>query len=375
MNKNIKPKIAVMGGGIFGTTCALLLGEDFSVEIFERHGDILKEASYANQYRHHMGYHYPRSKETVREVRQATKDFEELYRSIIISTFPAYYCISKEDSLVSRENFLAFADALGLPYENEYPNKEFLNPDSVSLCIKTPEAIYDYDALKFFIKKRIQDNPNITLNVNTEVLDAKINNKGLKVLTIKTNTEKIQKEFDYVINATYSNYNTFCDWLGFSKKSLEFRLKEVIIVKLETSNKCAVTIMDGPFTTIVPTGKDKIFTFGDVPLSIHKTYTPQDNLPMSEIEQKLKLLKSKWPQMQKRCENWIPIIKKAEYIDSMFVVLPIESEQSTYATDARPTGITPHGSGCWSILSGKIITCVSTAKKILSEIKHLQSNK
>ncbi len=58
-------KIAVIGGGIFGITTAVILGNEHNVELFEKNDDILKSASGSNQYRVHRGYHYPRSAETV----------------------------------------------------------------------------------------------------------------------------------------------------------------------------------------------------------------------------------------------------------------------------------------------------------------------
>ena len=66
-NDPARPRVAIIGGGIFGATCALILGERFSVTLFERHSDLLMEATRANQYRHHAGYHYPRSLETIKE--------------------------------------------------------------------------------------------------------------------------------------------------------------------------------------------------------------------------------------------------------------------------------------------------------------------
>ena len=46
-------KIAVIGGGIFGVTTALILSANHSVELFEKNSDILKAASGSNQYRVH----------------------------------------------------------------------------------------------------------------------------------------------------------------------------------------------------------------------------------------------------------------------------------------------------------------------------------
>lgn len=367
MQKKKHPKIAIIGGGIFGTTCALELSKHFPVTLFERHADILTEASRANQYRHHMGYHYPRSPETIQEIKNSTRDFEQFYKSIIISKFPAYYCVARKDSLFTASQFLTMCDKLDLSYKRAYPAADWLNPKTVNLCLKTPEAIYDYQAFKNLIKKRIKKSSNITINLKRCITDIQFDNEGAKILTIHNGKRKIKQKFDYVINATYIHYNDFCDWLKFPKRPLEFRLKEVVVIGLDKKPQCAVTIMDGPFATIVPTAEKGVYTFGDVPLSIHESYTSGENLSL--IEKRVKKLKSRWPQMQLRCKKWIPIIKNARYLDSMFVILPVEP--SAKMTDARPTDITSHGFGCWSVFSGKIITCVSAAKKILKEVQNL----
>jgi L-2-hydroxyglutarate oxidase LhgO len=52
----------VIGGGFFGSTLGLFLKEYFDdVVVLEQEIDILQRASYVNQARVHMGYHYPRS--------------------------------------------------------------------------------------------------------------------------------------------------------------------------------------------------------------------------------------------------------------------------------------------------------------------------
>ncbi|MEK7077366.1 MAG: FAD-dependent oxidoreductase, partial [Patescibacteria group bacterium] len=207
-------RVAVIGGGIFGTTCALVLGERFRVTLFERHSDILQEASYKNQYRHHGGYHYPRSPATIQEIRSATKDFEEFYHSAILTRFPSYYAVAKEGSKITAEEFLRVCDEFGLPYVREYPDPRVLNPAAVDVCIRTPEAIYDHGALKHFIRKKLSD-AAIEMRLNCAIVGAEMDDAGAKILTSDDGQTRLREKFDYVINATYAHYNDFCGWLGF----------------------------------------------------------------------------------------------------------------------------------------------------------------
>lgn len=361
-----KPTIAIIGGGIFGVTAALVLGDDYHIEIFERQSDILQMASRTNQYRHHMGYHYPRSFETIQEIKDATQDFEAVYGNAVLD-FPAYYAVSKQNSLVSAKDFLRVCDALNLPYEKEYPDESLLDRGTVTVCIKTPEKIFHYGKLAAIVKKNISLCSSIILNFKSYVISAEIDQDGAKILSVCVGGETIKKRFDYVINATYAQYNVFCDWLGFPKKDLELRLKELVVVKMKASEIAAVTIMDGPFATIVPTGQPDVYTVGDVALSIHEVYNAASLANTARmIDQKLLSLKSRWAEIQKHSSTWFPVLKTAEYLYSMFVALPVEI--ASKKTDARPTDVVYHGNGCWSILSGKVITCVSAAKKIKKEL-------
>lgn len=361
-----KPRVAVIGGGIFGATSALLLGKYFNVALFEKNPDIFGEATFANQYRHHYGFHYPRSVETIKEIAEARKDFESFYKQAIFRP-PSYYCVSKSGSMVSSKDYLQVYAGLGILYQKKYPPAEFLNRDMVSLCIRTPEAVYDYKKLKNFVWRKLRGNPKIKIKLSSEVLSARIGGDGKKILAVRSkNCKKEKLEFDYVVNATYANYNNFCGWLGFPEKNLRFRLKEIILLKLKTKNKCAVTIVDGPFATILPTdAAGDIYTLGDVPLSVHRSATGIKSASVADA--RWGKPQSRWKKIIKRCSRWFPQVKNADYAGSMFVVLP--TEVASDATDSRPTVVTNHGFGCFSIFSGKILTCVSSAKKILFEIQ------
>ena len=61
-------KIAVIGSGFFGITLGLFLSKKNIVDVFEKKNSILNGASSANQFRFHLGYHYPRSQKTVDEI-------------------------------------------------------------------------------------------------------------------------------------------------------------------------------------------------------------------------------------------------------------------------------------------------------------------
>jgi hypothetical protein len=78
-----KQKVAIVGGGIFGASTALELGRHYDVTLIEKNSDLLKAASYWNQWRHHSGFHYPLSHSTIKEIIDTKVEFENVFEEAI----------------------------------------------------------------------------------------------------------------------------------------------------------------------------------------------------------------------------------------------------------------------------------------------------
>ena len=90
--------IAIIGSGFFGTSCAIQLAKKHKVHIFEKKKYILCGASRANQFRFHLGYHYPRSTKTMLEIKKNHKQFSNFFGNDVFAKTKNYYGISKEKS-------------------------------------------------------------------------------------------------------------------------------------------------------------------------------------------------------------------------------------------------------------------------------------
>jgi predicted dehydrogenase len=360
--KGKRPRVAIIGAGIFGTNCAIELGKFCDVAVFERNEDIMLEASFINQYRHHWGYHYPRSDKTVQDIKNAIGDFENLYNDAIVREFPTYYAVTKSGSKTSVEEYLKFCRKHELPFTIEHPDEKFLNREKTSLCLKTFEPIYNYDALKKIVRSHIKKTPNLKINLSTEVANGKINADGTKSLTIRdANGSTHTETFDCVINATYANYNKFSNWFQFPIKPVRIDLVEALIVKLPLP-KISLAVMDGPFTNLVPTSKKNIFTLVHIKESILERYVPKNGIPHTK-ERKTTMVN----ETIQKSKEWFPILEKAEVVEVRYVLRAVNANREH--DDARPSDVTHQAFGCYSILGGKIVNCVSTAKEIAGEIK------
>lgn len=358
-----KPKIAIIGGGIFGVSAARELAQFAAVTLFERRNDIFGEATRANQNRHHHGYHYHQSDETVEQCRAAKADFESVWGAGILNGFPSYFAIAKQSLKLTPEAFKLFCRKHDLPYEEAWPSADLLNRSEIAACFKTSEPVYDYALLKSLAKKEL-GLCGADLRLCHEVIGGKITN-GEKIFTISGAGVNYTEAFDYAINVTYANFNVFCNWLGFPRQAIDFRLKELLLIRIPGLSPVGITVMDN-FITLLPANRQSIFTLGDVVKSMHTSKSSLGGMPWTEKE--MAQLQSHRRGLIEGDIHFIPIFSKAEFLESIWTVLPVKPRPDN--ADNRLTEVINHGQGCWSVFGGKIITSVTAAKQIAKNIRN-----
>lgn len=351
-------KVVIIGAGIFGASIALELSKKFDVTLFERSNGFLNGASTNNHLRHHHGYHYPRSKKTALESIQGRENFEKNYGDCVLDPISAYYAVSKFNSKTSPEDFLTFCNELNLPYTLEFPPKDCLNRSEVELCIRVPEPAYDPDILRVLVTDKISRS-NVRVKFEHEIIGGHIAG-GRKKLSIKSAKGIKDEEFDFVVSSIYSNFNNLNKWFGFPKKKVEYALVELLDIKIPIKERLALTIIDGVFSTFVPLHEEGVVRLGHVKESILKEIT-SDDLDTELIASKNSI--SNKERILEISAKYYPILKRAEFLRSIFVTRVVKANVDD--TDERPTEITNHGSGIYSVFGGKVITCVDTAKSLL----------
>ena len=347
-------KIAVIGGGIFGITTALTLAQNNSVELFEKNNEILRAASGSNQYRVLRGYHYPRSKDTVLGIIRSENSFQNLFAEAIVSNYEHYYCIAKQHSLTSPQQFLDFCNEFNLVFSNSQIS--CVNSDSIELCLRVKESIYDPEKLKEISWVKLKQN-NVKVNLNTKVND------------------EIFENFDWVIICTYANLNSLIQKFPESQQEYQFELCEKPVVKLSNSFKNkSIVIMDGPFMCIDPLANTDYHLLCNVVHEIHQTnigiYPKFDKrfLPLLDSGIVKNPSITNYKRFIDSSIEFFPEIKMAEHIGSMFTIRAVPPRVEN--TDARPTIVKKIANNVISIFSGKITTCVEAAKEAEEIIKN-----
>ena len=360
--------IAVIGAGFFGAMTALRLAEGgMHVTLFEKSDDVLMGASYINQNRIHMGYHYPRSDETAKTAHICQREFQTLFKHAVVDDFEHYYCIAKEGSGTTPREYLDFCVRLGLPYEKKFPETVTVVRDRVPLAIKVPERIYDADTLRAIIKKRLEARGDITLRLSTEVVGIQKRNESF-ILFYKKQNAHASDRFDAVVNATYSNINRIISMAGFRTKEYQYELCEVVVVGVPWKKKIGCAIMDGPFFGILPFGFSDTYLLYDVELSVLERSIgkfSEFRHPIAYYDRK-DAREDRFKKYLAKAARYIKDCSACSYKRSIYVtriVLPKRDHD-----DARPSEIIRHDNRFWSIFAGKVSTALPISELIARKI-------
>ena len=346
-------KVAVVGAGIFGITVSIRLSSQHEVHLFEKNDSILSAASRANQLRLHRGYHYPRSPETVRELSYSYSKFVEEYREAIVCDYDHFYCIAKDMSLVTGQEYVDFCKTHNLNYEI-IDNLNDINNDLIDVVIRANENIIDYHEL-FDICTRRLNSSKVHLHLGTEFHKSKFD------------------AFDVVVNCTYSSTNNLIPKT--SQSNYQFELCEKILVRPpKTLIGKSIVIMDGPFMCIDPYGKTEYSLLGNVVHAIHESSIgkkPKFSRELTSLTD-IGLVKerkfSKFNDFIESGKKYIRDLEKCEYVGSFYTIRTVLPRLE--ATDARPTIVSRNNDKLITVFSGKIDTCSNAADSVYNLLEN-----
>jgi len=248
--KRLKKKktICIIGGGFYGCYIANKIKENFKnidIEIYEKNNSLISEAGKNNQYRLHLGFHYPRSLETIKQTQEGSKIFVNEFKKFISNTKKNIYLIHK-NSLINFKSYKNIFKKNKISFkEINLKNIDFLRSiEQYEGAINTNEKVILLDKLIPFINKIVKKNCKI--NFKNEI--KKINSKKGEIY----DRDNQIKKFDLIINTTYTNPN-----LGAKNKfKVKYEIAGMVKIK-NTLKNTAITIMDGQFVSIYPRNKSE----------------------------------------------------------------------------------------------------------------------
>jgi hypothetical protein len=362
---NIYDRI-VVGSGIYGLYAAIGLAKHgYSTLVLDCDKAPFQRGSYINQARIHNGYHYPRSFSTATKSAKYFERFVEGYGDCIFFDFDQIYAVAAHYSWTNGEQFAKFCSNVNVRCDEVTDAKRYFNVGAVDKAFHTHEFTFDAKLISQKMHKKALDcNVTFIFDANIVGITAEGENYCMELSTGETFLAP------WVLNATYAGINEIHKLLGFEPLNIKYELCEVILCNVSDNvSKVGLTVMDGPFFSLMPFGKSGYHSLTTVSKTPHTT--SYDILPTFSCQDKNAECSSDHMQNCNNCAFRPPtafaemkqIAKKylnpdidIEYVESLFTLKPILKVSEI--DDSRPTLIRqysdkPH---FYSVFSGKINT-------------------
>ena len=151
----------IIGAGLYGLYAAQKCGAAGQrVLVLERDPAPFMRATYINQARVHMGYHYPRSYSTAIKSAHYFQRFCRDYDFCLHTSFDQIYATSAHFSWTNAAEFRRFCAAAKIRYDDVAPERYFNN----GMCdgaFLTTEYTYDAQVLKNWFLEQLAKLPNV----------------------------------------------------------------------------------------------------------------------------------------------------------------------------------------------------------------------
>lgn len=338
--------INVVGGGIFGCTTAIIAARNgHTVDLFEKEHMLLSGASWHNQWRLHAGYHYPRSPETGEECRAGIPEFMSLYGDCLQHHRNSWYGIVEQGGRTTVKEYREFLWNSPLNYD-EHRISPF--SDAVDWAIQPYEAL-----------------------IEPWTLRRKIHNLLLQDTRISVHTNKPRGIVASVDRPTvYALYDQTPQYVG-PRNEYRFQLVEKCVVQLPSSHEnMSVVLLDGPFGSVDPYGVSGTHLVGHVKHAVHHediggSYTTMPLWAREYVNRGLfrQPPYTHWHRIKADLSIYLPVMSEALHLGSMFTIRCVQA--NVEGTDERPTEVEKLSPNAVKIVSGKIPSCVPSARRAL----------
>ena len=361
----------IIGAGLYGLYAALFCAErGMSVVVLERDPAPFMRATYINQARIHQGYHYPRSIYTASKSAANYRRFLEDYPFCINDAFRQVYATSSEFSWTNADQFVSFCEAAGIFCQRLDPSLYF-NPGLCDGAFLTEECTYDADILCRWFVDRLSD-PHLPGSVRLEFSANVVQvERGSDAYRVRTSDGRSFTS-GFLLNATYASVNEVMEAAGFKPFKIKYEKCEIILCKPEDALKgVGITVMDGPFFSIMPFGCTGLHSLTSVTFTPHETsYDALPTFPCQlEVEPGYCTPSSlgncnectakpmtSYRFMASLAKKYLKPVYGFSYDRSLYSMKPILS--ASEVDESRPTVIRVHSQEptMVSVLSGKINT-------------------
>ncbi len=359
----------IIGAGLYGLYSAERCGRRGErVLVLEWDDAPFKRATYINQARVHMGYHYPRSYATAIKSAGYFRRFNKDYGFSILNKFDQVYATSSHFSWSDASQFRKFCRDAGIRCD-EMPVTRYVKDEMCDGAFLTEEYTYDAQILKQYFLEKLAGHASVEIRCNARI--SSITRDGdVYLVEYGCHDTRHRVKAPFVLNATYASVNQINRLVGAGDFAIKYELCEIILCQVgEKLRNLGLTVMDGPFFSIMPFGKTGLHSLTSVTFTPH--VTSKEALPSFSCQKSGKDCsprqlgncndcqarpESAWPYMSSLARKYMRDDLTFEYDRSLFSMKPILL--ASEIDDSRPTVIRIHSTEPTfvSVLSGKINT-------------------
>ena len=335
--------VAVIGAGWYGCHIATSLAAlGFEVTVFEQHRRPLHEASGNNQFRLHLGFHYPRHHGTRVQSRDGFMRFMERYQHLSREVPENIYAVPREESLIDFATYRLIMTSSGIDFREVRETSISLR--EVDGVLLAGERVLLIERARRYFLARLGD--ALRLGARVDAIEDEVDG-------VYVNGER----YDLAIDATWGHCR------GLPMRSY---YEPTILLYYETDVPFpAVTLVDGPLCSIYPTEDPSIYTLSSV------LHTPLGRAVSATDARALRdgastaLIEQKRDAMEAQISRYIPGFRDR----FRFVGPQLSIKTKPFGSfDDRSCYVFRRGR-VFSVMSGKIDTIFFATERILSSLE------
>lgn len=361
-------RVAVVGCGVFGALCAIrLLEAGHQITVIDRAPGPLEGASYNNQNRLHLGYHYPRDEETARQCVRGFDQFRAEFSACIVAPSENAYFVAEAGSKTTPADYLAFADRLGQASRGAPPRR--IDPGTfspavrgVAVGVSAPEVLYDCGELRQLLRQRLCGVRQL-FKVGVAAVE-----REREQFRLRLECGAADVVVDAVINCTYAETNRLGAPLGHPLPTYQYEYTALPIIEWAAAPApVGITIMDGPFLTVLPFGRSGQFLLYHVEHSV-LARAVGTQLPAAWRDPKTAPAPPAgfFSRLRDAACAFVPALRGARQVGCLQGPRVVLAQAEH--TDARPSLVNAPEPRFVNVFSGKIDHCIWAAEDVVARL-------
>ena len=347
----------VIGGGFYGSAIACYLAGQRGKKtlLIEREPALLRRASFNNQARVHNGYHYPRSFTTAYRSRINLPLFVRDWGDAITRDFEKIYAIARVNSKVTARQFTKFCKEIGASLElADVHISQMFDRQLIEEVFVANEYVFNAEMIAAQARHELAQQ-GVDVRYNTRASHISRSNAGPLQLLLQDNEQRTtQVAAPLVFNCTYAAVNQLIGDGASTKTRLKQEITEMALIAVPAClARFGITVMDGPFFSVMPFPARKSHTLSHVRYTPHCQWLDDAGEDTTDrLANHERVSRYEW--MVRDAERYLPAIRDAVYQDSLYEVKTVLVKNET--DDGRPILFEKHAElpGLHSVLGGKI---------------------